>query len=337
MSRQIAKSVTRSITKGPREAAWKIEPQRGHPTGAADRGVEPERSRLFLTMVQSAQAGNGGAGERDASENQPGPTSAGGSGGVAIVAVSVGNSRIKFASFNDLEMLDDGAAKNSELGEAAGLIAGLLSRTAGGEIVLASVNPAIADILETMLVERTGGSIYRMGRDLGFPIKHALDDDSTLGQDRLLNAIAAFELARQACIVIDCGTAMTIDFVDGEGTFQGGAIVPGARMMLRAMHEQTAALPMLELKTPEAGRGAFGKDTAHAMTLGVIAAARGAVYHLVDTYAEAYGGYPRVIATGGDARLLFENDEIVEHVVPDLQLRGIAVCAKAALTEEAED
>lgn len=286
-------------------------------------------------MVQSAQAGNGGAGERDAREDGPGNATGGGSGGVAILAVSVGNSRIKFASFNDFEMLDSGVAMNTELGEAAGLIAGMLSRSAGAEIVMASVNPSIADKLESVLVERTGGSIYRMGRDLGFPIKHAIDDDSTLGQDRLLNAIAAFEMARQACIVIDCGTAMTVDFVDGEGTFQGGAIVPGTRMMLRAMHEQTAALPMLELKVPGAERGAFGKDTAHAMTLGVIAAARGAVYHLVNTYAEAYGGYPRVIATGGDARMLFEGDEIVEHVVPDLQLRGIAVCAKAALADDA--
>lgn len=303
-------------------------------SGGMDSAVrmKPGYSRLPLSMVQSAQAGTGGAGERDAREDKPG---GGAAGGVAIIAVSVGNSRIKFASFIDLEMLDSGAAMNSELDEAAGLIAGMLSRSAGAEIVMASVNPPVAEKLESMLVERTGGSIYRLGRDLGFPIKHALDDDSTLGQDRLLNAIAAFEMARQACIVIDCGTAMTVDFVDGEGTFQGGAIVPGTRMMLRAMHEQTAALPVLDLKMPEGERGAFGKDTAHAMTLGVIAAARGAVYHLVNTYAAAYGGYPRVIATGGDARMLFEGDEIVEHVVPDLQLRGIAVCAKASLAEDA--
>lgn len=256
---------------------------------------------------------------------------------MAIIAVSVGNSRIKFAAFNDLEMLDSGAALNTELEEAAGLIVGMASRTPDAEVVMASVNPAIADRLESMIAERTGGSVHRLGRDLGFPIKHALDDASTLGQDRLLNAVGAFEMARLACIVIDCGTAMTVDFVDGEGNFQGGAIVPGMRMMLRALHEQTAALPMVELKSPDAARGAFGKDTEHAMTLGVIGAARGAVYHLVNTYAEAYGGYPRVIATGGDARQLFENDEIVEHVVPDLQLRGIAVCAKAALAEEEPD
>lgn len=273
-------------------------------------------------MVQSAQAGDGGAG---------------GPGGVAIIAVSVGNSRIKFGSLNDLELLDSGASSNAELDEAAGLIAAMLGRSAGGEIVMASVNPAVADALETKLVERSGGAIFRLGRDLGFPIRHALDDDSTLGQDRLLNAIAAYEMARQACIVIDCGTAITVDFVDGEGTFQGGAILPGVRMMLRALHEHTASLPLLELRPPEAARGAFGKDTAHAMTLGAIGAARGAAYHLVHAYAEAYGGYPRVIATGGDARLLFENDEIVEHVVPDLQLRGIAVCAKAALAKEGPD
>lgn len=281
-------------------------------------------------MVQSASSGPG--------DPVGGPIQGGDSGShLAIIAVSVGNSRTKFGSFTDLDMIESGAASNTDLDEVAGLIIGLASRTPGAEIVMASVNPPVADRLESMLAGRSGGDLYRLGRDIGFPIRHALDDDSTLGHDRLLNAVAAYEMARQACIVIDAGTAMTVDFVDGEGAFQGGAIVPGLRMMLRAMHEQTAALPVIELKAPDPARGAFGKDTAHAMTLGVLGAARGAVYHLVNTYAEAYGGYPRVIATGGDARLLFENDEIVEHVVPDLQLRGIAVCARAALAEENAD
>jgi pantothenate kinase type III len=100
-------------------------------------------------------------------------------------------------------------------------------------------------------------------------------------------------------------------------------------MMLRSMHAGTAALPALTYSPPDAARGAFGKDTTHAMHLGVTAAAVGMVHHLINSYAEAYEAYPQVIATGGDAAALFEHDELVEHVVPDLQLIGILEACKA--------
>jgi len=99
--------------------------------------------------------------------------------------------------------------------------------------------------------------------------------------------------------------------------------------MLAAMHEHTAALPKLEYHAPDPSRGPFGKDTAHAMMLGVRGAAVGLVHYMIDVYAEHYEAYPQVIATGGDAAALFEGDELVEHLVPDLQLVGILESCKA--------
>jgi type III pantothenate kinase len=159
-------------------------------------------------------------------------------------------------------------------------------------------------------------------RDIAVPIGRQLDPESMVGDDRLLNAAAAYNTAKQACVVVDAGTAVTIDFVDGAGTFHGGAIVPGAKMMLDALHERTEQLPEVAMQRPVE---AIGHSTAEAMRCGAFHGIRGMVRELVERYAEAAGGYPLVIATGGDAKLLFEDDELIERIVPDLTLMGMAV------------
>ena len=79
--------------------------------------------------------------------------------------------------------------------------------------------------------------MYRVGDDLPIPIQVDLAPETITGSDRLLNAVAAFDVLQQACVVVDAGTAVTVDFIDGKGTFHGGAIAPGARMQLAALHK----------------------------------------------------------------------------------------------------
>jgi len=192
----------------------------------------------------------------------------------------------------------------------------------GSLVVMSSTNNPAAEELTRALEPKLNQELLRIGTDVKIPIEIGTDKEAKTGQDRLLNALAAFDVYEQACAIIDAGTAITIDFVDGEGIFQGGAIAPGARMALAAMHEHTSALPMIELARPE--ERAFGRNTEQAMLNGVYYGIRGMVRALVERYAEAFEAFPPVIATGGDAILLFENDEIVDKIVPDLTLRGIA-------------
>lgn len=254
-----------------------------------------------------------------------------------ILAISVGNTRTRLGLFKGAELHDPKAVSSDRPDEVAGVAATLAESVPDVAVVLSHVNPPAAERIESALTRTFDRSqVYRIGADLPIAIRNALDDDSTVGQDRLLAALGAYSRAEQACIVIDAGTAITVDFVDGEGVFQGGAIGPGLGMMLRAMHEQTAALPLVQFAPADEARGVFGKDTRHAMILGVKAAAIGMVHYLIDTYAAAYEAYPQVIATGGDAALLFSDDALVEHVVPDLVLMGIAeACARALDPERA--
>jgi type III pantothenate kinase len=251
----------------------------------------------------------------------------------SLVLVSVGNTRTRFAAALDGRLEPSHVLENSH---AAG-VAAAIGRAAGereGEptAIIASVNGPAADRLEQAL-KSEGVRVVRFGRDLAIPMAHTLDDASTVGQDRLLDALGAYARSKQACIVIDAGSAVTVDFVDGEGVFHGGAIAPGVAMMLRALHEHTAALPLVamsrDLLPPmddsqaTAEVAPFGKNTAHAIALGVASAVRGLAHELIDRYAAFYRAYPRVVATGGDAPLLFETDPLVETIVPDLTLIGM--------------
>ena len=104
--------------------------------------------------------------------------------------------------------------------------------------------------------------------------------------------------------------------------FAGVAIAPGASMMLDALHERTAKLPRAELHIPE---GPVGKNTRDAIAQGVYHGIRGMVKEIVENYATEIGSWPDVIATGGDARMLFEGWELIHAIAPDLTLYGIAL------------
>jgi type III pantothenate kinase len=260
---------------------------------------------------------------------------------MSLVAVNVGNTRTRFGLFESGLLEQSSAVPNSDLETIARAIMDFAKATGLGGVnrlvVIASVNNPVADQLMRLIGEEVARDrIFRLGSDLPIPIQNALDDDATVGHDRLLAALGAFSRARQACVVIDAGTAVTVDFVDGAGVFQGGAIAPGLVMMLRALHEHTAALPTVEYKTPDAARGPYGKDTRHAMILGVRAAVIGMARVLIDTYADAFGAYPQVVATGGDAAI-FEEDPLVEHIVPDLVLMGIAEACRRSLMDDPQD
>ncbi len=250
----------------------------------------------------------------------------------SILAVAVGNTRTRFGVFSGNELQGSTSVANASVDE---VVKALQQSELPGErsaIVIASVNDPVALAIEAGLDNGPLGRVesYRFGRDLPIPIVNTLEDDSTVGQDRLLVALGAYARASQACVVVDAGTAITVDFVDGEGVFQGGAILPGLQMMLDAMASRTAALPALKFQPPSPEEP-FGKDTRRAMLLGVASAARGAVMVLLERYAEAYEAYPQVIATGGDAAALFEGDGIVEHIAPDLQLVGIREACRRVL------
>ncbi len=249
---------------------------------------------------------------------------------LSILLLSVGNTRtaIALAVQGGLERVE--RLPNSDLSAITKVVDSLLGDESGPDplVLVASVKRAVSEPLIQQIARDRSVCIQRLGTELPIPVGTCLDPTTQTGQDRLLNAAAAFSRFHQACVVIDAGTAVTIDFVDGEGTFHGGAIAPGAQMQLDAMHDATEALPAVKLAAPSPEP--FGANTTQAMLHGVFYGIRGMVRHLTEQYALAYAAYPMVIATGGDAHLLFDEDELVEHIIDDLPLHGMLAAHRFA-------
>lgn len=256
---------------------------------------------------------------------------------VNLLAVNVGNTRTQFAAVIDGKVDADRRIAHTDaagLGDAMQPLLAQVAEAEGGEPIafVSSVNDeAAAAAIEALTVLDCATAVVE--QHIAVPIGRQLDPETIVGADRLLNAAAAYDQTKQACIVVDAGSAVTVDFVDGDGTFHGGAILPGTAMQLRAMHTGAAQLPELTFTKPDE---AIGRSTAQAMLSGVFHGTRGAVRELVEAFAVQYGAYPKVIATGGDAAVLFGGYELIESIVPDLTLRGMVVTRRVQL-EQAED
>ncbi len=252
---------------------------------------------------------------------------------VNLLLLSIGNTRTRCARTTDGQLEPSRVVENhtpAALIEEIHALIGAFPDDTPVVAMIASVNQPISEqIVSALALTRIGGNIVRFGADLPIPIEDALEDRSTVGQDRLFNALGAYATTEQACVVIDAGTAITVDFVDGAGVFQGGAIAPGVQMMLDALHANTDALPPVTLPREDPiSDGPFGKTTPEAMLHGAVWSARGLARALIDRYAEYYQAYPMVVATGGDAPRLFEDDPLVERVVPDLPIVGMLAAHK---------
>ncbi len=258
---------------------------------------------------------------------------------VTMLAVSVGNSRIRIGAFVRGELVHTATLENSAAAQATQVIEEAMQPLRSQEdagLMLASVNPEVADRLSPQLVKVIGREPLRLERAGGgggggdrvtIPVGRHLDREAMVGEDRLLNAAAAYDVLQQAAIVVDAGTAVTVDFIDGVGTFHGGAIAPGAQLMMDALNRRTAQLPESEFRPPVE---TLGHNTVEAMRAGVYHAIRGLVREMVEAIAEHAGAFPMVVATGGDANALFRDHDLIDRLVPDLTLMGMAVTMRAA-------
>ncbi len=252
---------------------------------------------------------------------------------VNLLAINVGNTRTQLGTFLEGKLTRQQRFAHPDSRELDEAIEGFyqpLREADLAAVYLASVNEQAEQRVLEIVEQRLGVAVLRMEKDLTIPIGRQLNPEAIVGEDRLLNAAAAYDRLKQACIIVDAGTAITVDFVDGTGTFHGGAILPGLSTQARALHDYTSLLPLVEVKKP---RDPIGHSTIEAIQTGLYHGCRGAVRELIERYAEFYMGYPKVMATGGDAELLFEGYDLIETIVPDLTLQGMAVAHRYAIQE----
>jgi type III pantothenate kinase len=196
--------------------------------------------------------------------------------------------------------------------------------------IIASVVPAALERVRDQVSEIMDQEPLVIGEKIPLPIEVGVDDPRAIGIDRVCSAAAAYDTLQQACTIVSFGTAVTVDLVDETGTLVGGAILPGIRLQLQALHEHTAALPEVEPAVPELP---YGRNTKEAMQNGVCRGIAGAVRGLVEAYATHLNRWPHVVATGGDVELLSPHCDYIDTIVGNLALRGVGIAYSKFLAE----
>ena len=161
--------------------------------------------------------------------------------------------------------------------------------------------------------------VLEAGVRTGMPIHY--DEPRNVGADRIANAIGAYDLYGGPTIVVDFGTANTVDAVSEQGEYLGGAIFPGVEISLDALFSHAAMLRRVELVPP---KNVIGKSTIEAIQSGVIYGYSGQIDALVDRFVEELGP-STVVATGGLAEVIVPLTRTVRHVEPWLTLQGLRI------------
>jgi type III pantothenate kinase len=158
--------------------------------------------------------------------------------------------------------------------------------------------------------------------DCRLPMPPRVDQGTTVGSDRLVNTVAAFDRHGPDLIVVDFGTATTLDVVDTDGAYIGGVIAPGVNLSLEALHMAAAALPHVDVTKPQS---AIGTNTVACMQSGVYWGYIGLVEGLVRRIRLERERPMKVIATGGLAPLFQQGTDIFDAVEDDLTMHGLVL------------
>ena len=192
---------------------------------------------------------------------------------------------------------------------------------------LASVAPAVTQSISEGVETTTGCRPTAIDARSPLPLTLDVDEPLSVGADRVVNVLAASELYRADTIVVDFGTATTFDCVTADARFIGGVIMPGLRTSADQLTRRAAKLPATELLPPDR---AIGRRTEDCIRAGVLFGTADAVDGIVQRIRAEWpgSGLPRVVATGGLARLIAPLTRSIERVDPDLTLRGLALAAR---------
>ena len=254
-----------------------------------------------------------------------------------ILAVDIGNSRIKIGLFCDgekqpTEVVDGDSRENlaSILGRQWGQVPLSTRSTEGkrdGVIVICSVKPAWTELVKEICKNELNEKALEIGidKDIPLPLKLCVEYPANVGVDRVVAAAAAYFVVESAVIVADIGTAITIDLVDNDGDFMGGIIAPGFGLSAQALSENTAQLPKVQIKTPT---NPIGTNTNDAINNGIYYGVVGLLETVSRHFAEQSGQWPQMVVTGGNAAMIKKDCQFVDNWVDELVIQGIVLAYK---------
>jgi type III pantothenate kinase len=245
-----------------------------------------------------------------------------------LLAIDVGNTQTHVGAFEGAELVEhwrfssDRAATADEL---AMVLHDLLALRdiefgqIGGEVV-SSVVPQLVSEYRQAFARYLGREalIVGPGTKTGMPIR--VDNPRELGPDRLVNAVAGYERCRDACVIVDFGTAITYDAVSAAGEYLGGIISPGIEVSMEALASRAARLPRVDIEQP---RALIGKSTEASIQSGIAYGFAGQVDGICGRLRAELGDGITTIATGGLASVIVKFTSSIDVVDDLLTLEGL--------------
>lgn len=198
-------------------------------------------------------------------------------------------------------------------------------------MMVASVVPQVTEMILQMARHDFAGEPLLVGPGVRTGLRISTENPAEVGSDLVADAVAAYERFKSSCIVIDFGTALTFTAVAagakaaGGGDLLGVSIAPGLTYAVRALAQNTAQLPTVQLALPPA---AIGRNTIHSIQSGIIYGYVGMVEALVDRIKAELPGPVQVIATGGQAGVIAPLTDRVDEVEPWLTLEGLRLISE---------
>ena len=241
-----------------------------------------------------------------------------------LLAIDVGNTQILIGSYADGELTDHwrlatDADRTSD--EYSVLVRQLIGDPPVDGIAISSVVPRATAALREMVRRYFGFEpvVVEPGTKTGMPI--LIDNPKEVGADRIVNAVGAYDLYGGPTIVVDFGTATTLEAVSAKGEYLGGAILPGIEISMDALFAKADRLWRVELVEP---RSVIGKSTVEALQSGAIYGFAGQIDSICQRMKDELGDCS-VVATGGLSGLIARFSTSIDHVDPWLTLHGLRI------------
>lgn len=248
-----------------------------------------------------------------------------------LLAIDIGNTNITIGLFNgdEIEGTFRMTTKIPRTSDEYGIFFYNMLHSKGlhredvNAAIMASVVPDVNHHIINGLIKYFGVNPIVVGPGIKTGIKIAIPNPKEVGADRIVDAVAAYEIYGGPVLVIDYGTATTHDLVLADASLVGGVTSPGIRIAAHALWQDAAKLPKIEIKKPEC---ILGKDTISSMQSGLVYGHIGQTEYIIRKIKEeAKLDKMTVVATGGLGKIIFDETDCIEYYDPNLTLKGLNI------------
>lgn len=248
-----------------------------------------------------------------------------------LLAVDVGNTNITFGVYRNKElvttfrMTTKTPRTSDEYGIAVMELLRIQKVMAGDikGIVVASVVPNVMHALNGAFIRYVGKESLIVGPGVKTGIRLNSENPREIGADRIVDVVAAYNLYGGPVLVIDFGTATTYDLVTEDGAFNVGITAPGIRISAKALWEDTAKLPEIEIKKP---KSILAQETISSMQAGLVFGQIGQTEYIINQVKKETGfANLKVVATGGLGRIIADETDTIDEYNRFLTLEGLRI------------